>query len=479
MSYHWKSFVNNSQNTFEIGELLLRSGVLSEQETAEWVELRGFIRRTVPKRCKEWIVNFFAPYHEQIDMKYKAKAEGLHVIEQVIERIRDIRRSNQIAELEAQKAAIDEQLAKLRAEDDSLFNTLHDKVNEKAEKRARDEESLDLDRKRNEPYGYIQVFYPAPPPPPPPKPEIRYEDAQFLEHFFDVPTPEPVSQYVDWDKLSKIMSRLNKEPFGTYINIKDLIKCNLLEHAAPYLKEWFEEHIMSRSEKPTLVRFENANTKPIEVPLQKILNNLHAMFTNNTFFKIDSKADGINVYDETIYLNMWDRIMFKDISQPVKKPTSLRSVHGDGFFPRKLSGNYKKLEPFLEQLQIYSSYTDQENKVKSSVNIPCLIYALQQGEIEEDVCQMILAYVGFQKRINRKQWTDICNEFNLRIHLRIVTERGDIDVANKSNSGWYGPENGTPVYLAEYLDHVFIDRPLPITSYALRNWNTIHNLYPR
>ena len=476
MSYHWRSFVNNQNNSFEIGELLLRSGVLSEEETAELTRINSFVGTTVNRMRKEYLISILSPYFDQIDINYKGKADGFRVIEQVIERIRDIRRREAIAELEAQKAAIDEQLNKLKAEDDSYFKSLKDTVNEKTEKRAKDEESLDLDRKRNEPYGYIQVFYPAPPPPPPPEPEVRYEDAQFIEHLFDEPKPEPENKYVDWDKLNKIMTRLNKQPFGTYINIKDLIKCNLLEHAAPYLKDWFEEHIMSRSEKPTLVRFENANTKPIEVPLQKILNNLHSMFTNNTFFKIDSKAEGINVYDETIYLNMWDRIMFKDISEPVKKPASLRSVHGDGFFPRKLSGNYKKLEPFLEQLQVYSSYTDENSKVKSSVNIPCLIYALQQGGIEEDVCQMILAYVGFQKRINRKQWTDICNEFNLRIHLRIVTERGDIDVANKSNSGWYGPENGTPVYLAEYLDHVFIDKPLPITSFALKNWNTIHDM---
>ena len=475
-SYHGKSFVNNLNNSFEISQLLLGSDLLTEAETAELNRINSFSGSTVNRTRKEYLMSILSPYFDQIDMNYKGKADGFRVLEQVLERIRDIRRREAIAELESQKAAIDEQIRKLKAEDDAYFKTLKEKVNEKNDKRAKDEESLDLDRMRNNPYAYMQVFVPAPPSPPPPEPEIRYEGAQFIEHLLDDPKPEPENSYVDWDKLNKIMLRLNKEPFGTYINIKDLIKCNLLEHAAPYLKDWFEKHIMSRSEKPTLVRFESAGSKAVEVPIQKILNNLHSMFTNNTFFKIDSKADGINVYDETIYLNMWDRIMFKDISEPVKKPDSLRSVHGDGFFPRKLSGNYKKLEPFLEKLQIYSSYLDQENKVKKSVNIPCLIYALQQGGIEEDVCQMILAYVGFQKRINRKQWTDICNEFNLRIHLRIVTERGDIDVANKSNKGWYGPENGTEVYLAEYLDHVFIDEPLPITSYALRNWNTIHDM---
>ena len=168
-----------------------------------------------------------------------------------------------------------------------------------------------------------------------------------------------------------------------------------------------------------------------------------------------------------------DGLKFIKVNENVKRPFTRRSVHRDGFFPRKLSGNYKLLEPFLEELQVYSSYVDENGKVKKGVNEACFAYALSQSGIDKDTIQKILSFVGFQKRISRNVWSEIANAFDLRIHLRYYdTKKGRINNASSNNKGYYG--NGkTEVRLCEYLDHVFIDKELPINLFAIKNWNKL------
>ena len=65
----------------------------------------------------------------------------------------------------------------------------------------------------------------------------------------------------------------------------------------------------------------------------------------------------------------------------------------------------------------------------------------------------------------------------IKIHLRIYdSKRGKIDIGCKENSGFYNPQGEKEVYLAEYLDHVFIDKELPINLFAIRNWDRICEL---
>ena len=319
---------------------------------------------------------------------------------------------------------------------------------------------------------------PRPPTPPPPTTNEPYRtehDVEIDRLISLVEDNEPVGSDKTYNSISDLMNALNTKPFGTRININNFTE-EQLSVLGKYLNDWFTERIEPHMNDSMLIAYEIDGEKRVLHTVQKDLNRIKEMFTNNQFFNIDKAYDSANAYDETIYLNMFDRIYFLDFSHATKRPDKYRQVHGDGFFPRKLSGNYKLFEPFLERYQVYASYVDADNKTKPTVNNPCFTYALQQAGIDKETTDKILAYVGFQKRINRKQWTDICNEFNLRIHLRIVNEKGQIDSGNYNNKGWYGPENGQEVHLAEYLNHVFIDEALPITGFAVRNWDNIYNL---
>ena len=334
------------------------------------------------------------------------------------------------------------------------------------------DESMDELRK----YNQLIPKPPHEPPQPPSSEPYRTEHDVEIDRLIRlVEDNEPIGSDRTYDSINDLMNALNRTPFGTRININ-----NFTEEQLPilcrYLNDWFEEHIEPHINDSMLVAYEIDGERRVLHTVQKDLNRLKEMFTKNQLFKIEKAYDSLNAYDETIYLNMFDRIYFLDFSKAAKRPTKYRDVHGDGFFPRKLSGNYKLFEPFLERYQIYASYVDLVGRPKPSVNHPCFTYALEQAGIDKETTDKILAYVGFQKRINRKQWTDICNEFNLHIHLRIVNEKGQIDNGNHNNKGWYGPTNGKEVHLAEYLNHVFVDEPLPITGFAVRNWNNIYNL---
>ena len=361
-------------------------------------------------------VEYFTPYLSHFPETYRRVDQVIEQLPRIIGRIKEIQndaKQQEIERLEAEKAAIDARIKQLK-EDDAMFKEAKNKPH------AMDEESLDLDRKRNEPYAIMKFI--TPPPPPLPEPLPRYEAVRFVDSL--LAEPEQSSIPINWDKIAKLIDSLNRKPFGTPININDFTEAEL-QQLGPYLNDWFTEHIEPRMNENMLVFYDIDGENRVGHRVQEDADRLRSMFKNNQFFKIDNAYDHINAYDQTIYLNMFDRISFVDFSQAKKRPAKYRAVHGDGFFPRKLSGHYKLFEPILERYQIYASYVDANNKTKKSVNNPCFTYALQQAGIDKDTTDKILAYVGFQKRINRKQGTDICNDAELTVErlpwkLRIV-----------------------------------------------------------
>ena len=501
------------------------------------------------KQVQSIITEYFTPHLSHFPERYRRVDHVIDELPRIIARIKELaqetyRRQQEIARLEAEKAALEERIARLKelspnvpitppppqplpryeGSAEQLINQasleaerqierekepepieipddvtpeqyaqIEDamvKVAELANRYRNDKEMQEMKQWSNainEAMDDLKHYYevlpirtpPRPPTPPPPTPQESYRtehDVEIDRLIRLVEDNEAIGSDRTYDSISDLMNALNRTPFGTRININNFTE-EQLPILGKYLNDWFEEHIEPRINDSMLVAYEIDGEKRVLHSVQKDLNRLKAMFTNNQFFNIDKAYDTLNAYDETIYLNMFDRIYFLDFSNAAKRPDKYRAVHGDGFFPRKLSGNYKLLEPYFERYQVYATYVDANNKTKKTVNVPCFTYALQMAGIPTETTDKILAFMGFQKRINRKQWTDICNEFNLRIHLRIVNEKGEIDIANQSNKGWYGPENGQEVHLAEYLNHMFIDEPLPITGFALRNWNTIYNLH--
>ena len=394
---------------------------------------------------------YFQPYLSQFPETHSRVQDILNRLPEIITQVKTLRRERNMRENEALvKAVMDkpQRFAKddlATMENEKRLNTLHWRLSD--------------------------LF--IPPTPAPPQQPVRYVDTvdyAINQLFNDIDRMQDNSN----NRILDLIGRLREEPFGTVIPLNEF---NVEETAllSNYLLEWFNEFILPRVNDKILIVYEVAGKKPVKHPLQKDLDRVIAMFKNNQFFEVEERQTTINAYDETIYLNMFERIYFQDISGNVACPENRRSVHGDGFFPRKLNGNYKLLEPYFECCQIYANYI-KDNKVKPTVNVPCFIYALEQGGIDKQKLQEILAFVGFQKRINRTQWGDIAKAFNLHIHLRIVDNRGVIDVANKNNKGWYGPADGQEVHLAEYLDHVFIDKELPITSFSLKNLDNLVTL---
>ena len=121
MSRHWRSFVNNVTNALNISRRLLASDLLTESELNDYKQATSVSGKANTSRRKQWLVNFFSPYYEQINLTYRNQDEGLRCIGQVIERIRDIRSQNareeavaELAKLEAEKAAIEERIARLK-----------------------------------------------------------------------------------------------------------------------------------------------------------------------------------------------------------------------------------------------------------------------------------------------------------------------------------------------------------------------------
>ena len=94
MSRHWRSFVNNVTNALNISRRLLASDILTESELNDYKRATSVSGKAGTSRRKQWLVNFFSPYYEQINLTYRNQDEGFRCITQVIERIREIRSQN-------------------------------------------------------------------------------------------------------------------------------------------------------------------------------------------------------------------------------------------------------------------------------------------------------------------------------------------------------------------------------------------------
>ena len=363
-----------------------------------------------------------------------------------------------------------------------------------------------------EAFKYLNIFRPASPPAP--KTVSRYIDSeeykqnnpddeddmtpeqvmQLLEKYRQMPTdyPKYKDQQVEFikDKMydarihrpktaelqfQDLLKQLNKEPYNTVIDLRklDVIKEDVLEQ----LLEWFENNIASKLAEDLYVEFQLTNySHPWLIPLNKCIDNVRKLFAEGNLFSIEEENSGIDSDQcAKLYWNLVDTISFKENHKP-NTPTKLRKSHANGFFPRKLTKEYKEWEQILERYQIYYSYTTSEGKLKPAVRMSCLIHCLELSGVSKDICVNILSEVGYQKRTQRTLLTEIGNKFNLYFHLRIYNEKsGKIDNANQNTNGWYGKRNGKEIRLAEYLDHFFLDEELPVNKFAIEHWIDIKN----
>ena len=473
---HWTEFliVDNYKNIDDIAQLLSDNNLLTKEDAENLYSDYDYdrISDTLYK-------NYFEKYEDEYTNEFENNNDAMKFIEEtIIPRMKQDKTEAAIKKLEAQKEEIQKKIDALKGD----FDTKPvEKIDFKLPVRAQDDSSLDIEKSRNEGYKYAKIFIPPLPPPPPPQSELKNDLQELFDIKDDFKDKVPTGKYASindvknawrYKKIDSFMEKLYDKPFGTTIPIKDFDD-EELEYLAPLLYKWFCVKIKNHLNDKMLIQYHIGSKNPKHT-VQKELDRIEKMFKDNVFFDINEQKPDINAYDSEIYLNIFDGITFFDYSQWVPKPNSRRSVHGDGFFPRKLSGNYKKLEEILYPFQIYSTYLDEKDKVKKNVNTPCFINALLESGVDKKICDEILAFVGYQARINRNVWTELASNFNLAIHLRIYDhKRGKIDIGNKENKGWYNPNGETKIYLAEYLDHVFVDKELPINLFAIRNWDNV------
>ena len=304
--------------------------------------------------------------------------------------------------------------------------------------------------------------------------EYNDENNAFMDWANYDNSPLSLPESAEMQRFKNIVKRLYENPFDTEIEFK-----NLSEHdykiAGEMLMNWFNKCMAPKMGEKILVEYKiNKDSQPRRFKLASEVDRLKRVFTSDIMFDHQEDFSGIDSGDNgRLFMEWIDSITFINIDDKVERPSDRRSVHRDGFFPRKLSGNFKLIEPFLHDLQVYASYSDDKGNTKKGVNEACFTYALAQAGIDKDIIAKILSFVGHQKRISRNVWTEIANAFDLKIHLRIYDEKKHkIDQGNQSTKGWYG--NGTTeIYLAEYMDHVFIDKVLAVNLFAIKNWNRL------
>ncbi len=275
------------------------------------------------------------------------------------------------------------------------------------------------------------------------------------------------------DKIDQRMKMLYEKPFSTEIPFFDFTDSEK-EKIGPKLKEWFEKVIKQYMGKKILVVYV-INGEIKRFPIQEELKRLENMFSGDYTFHVEHMPSGIKSGDDTpLYISFIDNMWFEFYNENTKCESSLRSVHNDGFFPRKLSGLYKHMAPFLRKYQIYDTYLDEKKNVKPDCLMPCFIHCLEQKGFSEELIDDVMGFIGYSRTVSRNDFSTIADMFGIRIHLRIFNEnKGWIDNGNQNTNGWYGPTDGKEIYLAEYLNHVFIDEELPINLYAIRHWTEV------
>ena len=276
-------------------------------------------------------------------------------------------------------------------------------------------------------------------------------------------------------RFENTIRKLEQQPFGTTIDLTFLNE-RIYQKAGEMLLKWYNDCIAPRMNEKMLVEYKiRGDSKPRRFRVTVEDARIRKLFAEDALFSFGEDYSNIDSGDNGKLCLEWvESITFFNYENWVPRPDSRRSIHKDGFFPRKLSGNYRLMEKVLKPLQVYASYTTEKGTVKKDVNTACFIHALREAGVDEDTLAKINSFVGFQKRITRNIWTEIGNAFGLRFHLRIFDERkGKIDNGNQSNNGWYGAKEGREIRLAEYMEHVFIDKELPVNLFAVRNWNQL------
>ena len=286
--------------------------------------------------------------------------------------------------------------------------------------------------------------------------------------------------------LTELIKELTEKPFDTTIDLRKLDFDK--DDATEALSKWFDEHIANKVGETiyVLLKFTNYD-KVLMFPLLKYVERIRRLFTEGPLFSIEEESSGINSGDDApLYWNVVDTIAFTKIEK-IERPKKARSSHANGFFPRKLTDTYASWESVLERYQIFYKYTTVSSSssvagggVKKSVNTPCLLHCLKLAGVDADTCNNILSYIGHQKRVQRTLLGEIGNDFNLYFHVRIYDERKKkIDNGNQNNNGWYGKKTGQQIFLAEYMNHFFLDEEMPVNKFAIDHWSEIVEAHPQ
>ena len=125
----------------------------------------------------------------------------------------------------------------------------------------------------------------------------------------------------------------------------------------------------------------------------------------------------------------------------------------------------------FEHFQVYENL-NQSEKATTECKVQCLVYALKECGVPQKVCHQIANFTDNRRFNGITVFSDIAENFNLRIRFKYFDEKGELRIGNHQNGGWYGKiqnKHTITCELAEFENHMFINKPIPMTKFYLNN----------
>ena len=122
-------------------------------------------------------------------------------------------------------------------------------------------------------------------------------------------------------------------------------------------------------------------------------------------------------------------------------------------------------------LQIYENI-NQSEKATKECKVQCLVHALKECEVPENICHQIANFTNNRRFNGVNVFSDIAENFNLRIRYKYFDQKGKLIIGNHQNGGWYGKiqnEHTITCELANVDNHLFINEPIPMTKFYVNN----------
>ena len=280
------------------------------------------------------------------------------------------------------------------------------------------------------------------------------------------------------DKVDALMKRLYEKPFHTLVEFTDFNDYER-QKLMPQLAEWYED-LMKKTPVTRKMWYKfrigkEWRTKTLHDEDTRLL--MKTIFNNSLVFNIDDIVGVDNLYKqfELPNLQLIDafRITTEDKEAMRKhQKKQVNDMHDSGFFEYRLL--YNKLEKFTSQLQIFTSLTDEEGKLRKELKYPCIVYAFKDVIDDEEILKKITNRIATDY-LPIKSLRAICEEFSIQCDVRYVREdSGSLRKSNTKNSKIGNDDAKYKLSLVSFHNHYFVYKQIPLNLFYVRNYNYIN-----